>query len=311
MTPAIATRARIGLALTVALALPHAARSQTLAESPGLAYPDVQSALGLTATLAELDRARGTIVAEIGSHTVTWGDVTDTIRTMPRVASGIPFNQLYQSAVGQQMQIKALAARAESLGLDKNPIVQRRMKNIADEVLADELVVRSLAPNLAEPALRAVYDGIFANKPGPDEVQIRVIVTVTQEQASDLIRRIQGGASFVAMAKEFSKDGTAGQGGDLGYARLDMLAPEVGAVAFSLGVGQMTAYPVKSGSLWFIIRAEGRRQVAAPTFEEARFELERDVKQAGIVALKQQALKEAPVVYYGLAGKKAPEQKSK
>ena len=299
----ISAIARIVLGL--ALVLPHAARAETLAESTGLPYPDVQSAQGLSATLAELDRARGTVVAEIGSHSVTWGDVTDTIRTMPRIVSGIPFNQLYQSAVGQQMQVKALAARAESLGLDKNPIVQRRMKNIADEVLADELVVRSLAPNLAEPALRAVYDAIFANKPGPDEVQVRVIVTDTQEQAADLIRRINGGASFVGLAKEFSRDGTAGQGGDLGYVRLDMLAPEVGAVAFALGVGQMTAYPVKSGNLWFIIRSEGRRQVAPPSFEEARFQLERDVKQAGVVALKQQALKEAPVVYYGLTGKKA------
>lgn len=290
---------------------PEFAFAQSGPPPGGLPGPTIESMASLNAALVELDRAPTTIVADVGGRSVTWADVADAIRAMPAVVSGVPFNQIFQNAVVHVMQQKALAVRAEAAGLDKMVGVQRRMKNAADEALASEYLRRSLGPNLAEPALRAVYDGVVAGKPGPDEVQARMIVVDKEEMARELIQRLQGGASFTALAKEFSKDGTAEAGGELDYARRDMLAPEIGAVVFSLGVGQITAFPVKSGNLWFILQAMGRRQVAPPSFAEARAVLEKDVVNVGVPELKRQALKSADVNWYGLAGKKADDKPAK
>jgi peptidyl-prolyl cis-trans isomerase C len=274
-------------------------------QSGGLPPPSIESAAALNKALAELDRAPTTIVAEVGDRTVTSGDIAESIRQLPRISASIPFQQLYQAALTQTMQVKALAARASALGIDKGPAVQHRIKNATDSVLADELLRRSLAQNTTETVLRNVYDHMVANKTGPDEVDARLIVVDDKDLASSLIRRVGAGESFDALARQFSKDGTAANGGDLGFVRLDMLAPEIGSVVFALDVGQITAYPVHSGNLWYVIRVESRRQSAPPTFEDARFALEQDVIRNGIPDLKKQALKEATVKYYGPLGKSA------
>jgi peptidyl-prolyl cis-trans isomerase C len=276
------------------------------AEEPrgGLPKPSIATAVALNAELRELDRTPGTVIADVGNRTVTWADVADVIRSWPTVVAGVPFQQLYQAAAMQMMQERALAIRAEKVGLDKDPLVERRLRNAMDDALGQELLRRSLTANVAPPALKAVYDGVVAGKPGPEQAHVRIVVTDTESEAKDLIYRLAQGASFDETARAVSKDGTASNGGDMGFVTVDQLSPEVGAVAFSLGVGQTTAYPVKSGNHWFVVRVDERRQAGTPSFQDAEVGLERDVMHAGVDALRAQALKAVPVSYYGLAGKR-------
>lgn len=293
------------LLLALGLALPVAARAQSSASLPmvGLPLPDFQAQATLATVLVELDRSGTTVVAQVGARSVTRADVADAIRAMPVIVSVIPFQPLYQSAVVQVMQQDALGSLGEEAGMDQDPVIKRRMKNAADQVVANEFLRRSLAPNITGEALRAVYNGVIAGKPGPDEVQARIIMVSTSDEAGTLIGRLQAGADFSDLARQYSKDGTAEAGGDLGYVRLDMLAPEIGSVMFALAPNQVTAFPVKCSNSWFIIKVDGRRQSAAPDFETARPGLERDIIHAGMPELMRMALQPALVKYHGLAGK--------
>jgi peptidyl-prolyl cis-trans isomerase C len=285
------------------MALAGAAVAQ--APSQGLPPPDIGAYASLQAAVAELERSADTVVAEVGSRKITWGDIADAIHAMPQIVGGVPFPALYQRAAMQLMQQEALAQHGQNSGLDKDPIVQRRMRIAADQAMATEVLRRSLAPNITEKALRETYEAVVANKPAPDEVDARVIMVDTLDEANAVIKRLQGGANFAEQARDFSKDGTAGNGGDIGYARLDMFSPEIGAVIFALAPGQITAYPVRSQNKWFILRVESRRQPAATTFEAARSALEADVIHAGAPVLMQSAMTTVPIVYHGLTGKKA------
>lgn len=283
-----------------------------MAQSPdalpeGLPPPGPEAFASLQALETELDRSAGTVVAEVGPHAVTWGDIADVIRSMPPIAGGVPFPVLYQRAATQALEQEALALRGETTGLDKDPVVRRRMRNASDQALATEVIRRSLAPNLTEQALHATYEALVANKPAPEEVDIRLIMVNTKAEATALIGQLHSGAKFAELATKYSKDGTAPNGGELGYARQDVLSPEIGAVAFAMAPGQTTEYPVRSGSAWFIIRVESRRQPTAPTFEAARGPLEQDIIHAGAPFLMQQALKAAPVKFHGAAGTDAKE----
>lgn len=279
------------------------AAAQDLQDAPaGLPPPDPKAYASLQAFESELDRLPDTVVADVGPHAVTWGDIADMIRTMPPIAGALSYSVLYQRAVTQLIQQEALVLRAETVGLDKVPLVQRRMRNASEQALATEMLRRSLVPNLTDKAVRATYDALVANKPGPDEVRARVIMVDTQAEATGLIVRLRAGADFASLAKEYSKDGTAPNGGDLGFARIDMLSPELGAVMFALAPGQMTQYPVKVHNAWFILFVEERRQPASPSFETARPALEQDIIHAGAQMLMQEALKAAPVHYHGMAG---------
>jgi peptidyl-prolyl cis-trans isomerase C len=294
-----------------AVLLASPAIAQTEGPGPGgLPPPDIKSDATLAAALAVLDRSAATVVADVGPHTITWGDVADTIRAMPPIVGNVPFPALYQRAAMQLMQQEALVLRGEQAGLEKDPSVRRRMQDAADQAMATEVLRRSLAPNLTDKALFETYKALVANKPAPEEVQARLIMVDSEEQANELIQRLQGGADFAALARDFSKDGTAADGGELGYVRLDMLSPEIGSVMFALAPGQTTAYPIRSHNAWFIVRVEGRRQPPSPTFAAARDALEQDIIHAGAPELMREALKGAPVKYYGLTGKQAAAAKT-
>jgi hypothetical protein len=121
--------------------LAHTAVAQTSAPPPaGLPPPDARSEASLHAALAELDRSADTVVAEIGPHTVTWGDIADAIRALPPIASNVPFPTLYQRAAIQLIQQEALVLRGERSGLQNDPIMRRRMQNGSDQAMANEVL---------------------------------------------------------------------------------------------------------------------------------------------------------------------------
>ena len=82
--------------------------------------------------------------------------------------------------------------------------------------------------------------------------------------------RVKGGADFVALAKENSKDpGSKEDGGMLGFFGRNQMVPEFEKAAFELKKGEVSA-PVKSQFGWHIIKVEDRRQKPPPSFDEVK-----------------------------------------
>lgn len=271
----------------------------------GMPQMDAEAGGTWRASLDELERPRETVVASVGSREITRGEVVDAIRGLPPIVSAVPFAQLFQETAQQLMQRQALALSAEAVALDQEPVVRGRMKAAADAALANEMLRRSIAAKVSEKSLHDLYDRVVGGKPGPDMVRARIIMLDTPEDAAKVAGRLRDGADFVEVARQFSTDGTARVGGDLGYVRLDSLTPELGAVIFALAPGQTTVFPVRSGNHWFIARVEGREQQLAPSFAAARDALEQDVIHAAAPELARMALRNVVSVYYGPAGRPA------
>jgi peptidyl-prolyl cis-trans isomerase C len=249
------------------------------------------------------EKSAGTVVAEVDGRAITLGDVGDAIKELPASVAAMPFVDLYPSVLAKLVRQQALVIRAQQQALDEDPAIRRKVKAAADQVMANELLHQEISRTITEQALLDRYNKDVAGKPGPDEVHVRVIMTPTQESAMALIAELKAGADFATVAKRASQDTTAAIGGDLGYARLDGLNAEVGAVAFALQPNQFTPYPVRSAGAWFIVKVEDRRQRATPTFAEARERLEQTMLREGVGDVVTKALAGTTVREYNINGK--------
>jgi peptidyl-prolyl cis-trans isomerase C len=252
------------------------------------------------------EKSASTVVAEVDGRAVTLGDVGDAIKELPASVAALPFAELYPSVLAKLVRQQALVIRAQQQALDEDPAVRRKVKAAGDQVMANALLHEEISRTITEQKLLDRYKKEIAGKPGPEEVHVRVIMAPTEAAATALIAELKAGTDFATLAKRSSQDATASVGGDLGYAQLDGLNAEVGAVAFSLQPGQFTPYPVHSAGAWFIVKVEDRKQLGTPTFAEVRERLVQELLREGVGDVVTKALAGATVREYNINGKEVP-----
>ena len=250
----------------------------------------------MAAMAHELDRNGAVVVLMIEKIPITQAEMADVVRTMPVSFANAGFPEVSRRALDVLIGQKAMALNANKEGLDKDPDVVRRESTATERALADAWLTRQTNAAVTDQALHTKYDSDIAGRPGAEEVRARLILVPTEFEARSIIAKAQQGADFAELARTLSKAPNAANGGDLGYAALDALAPEIGPVVFALAPGQMTAYPVNSPIGYFVLRVEGRRQRATPTFEEARPKLEGALRAEAASTMIQAVLAHIKVV---------------
>jgi peptidyl-prolyl cis-trans isomerase SurA len=124
----------------------------------------------------------------------------------------------------------------------------------------------------------------------PLEVHVRQIVRHVEPDASDsdiaearrllteLQQKIQQGADFGALAKEYSQDKeTAEKGGDMGFVTRGTLARPLELAVFGLQQGQLTDAPVRSPSGLHVLQVLERKDPQRKEFASVREEVARSL----------------------------------
>jgi parvulin-like peptidyl-prolyl isomerase len=91
---------------------------------------------------------------------------------------------------------------------------------------------------------------------------------LAKQRAEAILARVKKGEDFAKLAKEYSVDGSASQGGDIGFAAKDNLAPEYADAAFSLPVGGVKL--VKTDYGYHILKVTDRKKEGLSTLEEVK-----------------------------------------
>jgi peptidyl-prolyl cis-trans isomerase C len=278
--------------------LPAAAAS-TPAGSSGA---ENSGAGSLAQLAAQFEKSADTVVADVNGTPITLGMVADRLHEFPEKFAVLPTTLVYKAALDDLIQQRALAVKARQLGLDKIAATQRQIVEATDRVLGQALVRRIVPEMVTEKAIESGYNATIAGKPGPEQVQFRVIATATDADAMIVLDRLSRGVDFGALARIASKDPSALNGGEVGYASRDRLTPEIGAVAFALMPGQITAFPVHSNGLSFILQVEGRRQQTTPTLAEAKATVTPELIKAASIEVLRKAREAVVVKDFGPTG---------
>ncbi|MBI4250939.1 MAG: SurA N-terminal domain-containing protein [Candidatus Tectomicrobia bacterium] len=112
--------------------------------------------------------------------------------------------------------------------------------------------------------------------------------------------RIRKGADFAALAKANSQDPSASKGGDMGAFKRGEMIPDLEKAAFSLAKGEVSE-PVRTSFGYHLLLVRERQNARQRTFEEARAEVEKELRQ---VRAKSMARDELRAVRYAIEDKK-------
>lgn len=145
-----------------------------------------------------------------------------------------------------------------------------------------------------EEELKAEYDARVAELP-KTEFHARHILVDDEAKAKDLIAQIDKGASFEKLATENSKDGSATEGGDLGWFMATQMVKPFSDALQQLEIGKYTATPVKSEFGWHIIKLEESRAATPPPYESVKPQLAPMVKQKIFEAHLKELVKVAKI----------------
>lgn len=145
-----------------------------------------------------------------------------------------------------------------------------------------------------EEELKAEYDARVAELP-KNEFHARHILVDDEAKAKDLVTQIDKGASFEKLATENSKDGSATEGGDLGWIMATQMVKPFSDALQQLEIGKYTATPVKSEFGWHIIKLEETRAATPPPYESVKPQLGPMVKQKKFEAHLKELVKAAKV----------------
>jgi len=119
-----------------------------------------------------------------------------------------------------------------------------------------------------------LQDAITADVPHTEtQVWARHILVSDEATALNIIEKLKSGEDFAALAKEFSTDGSASTGGDLGWFGTGAMVPEFEAAAYALEKpGDYTLTPVKSEFGFHIIQliAKQDRPLTADQYDAAK-----------------------------------------
>lgn len=175
-----------------------------------------------------------------------------------------------QEVIKTLVNIELLSQAASKAGLDKKPDVAAEIAFSQSQILAQAEITQYFKDHQASEAdLQKAYQDQLKTLDS-HEYKARHILVSDENQAKDIIAKLGKGASFAALAKQYSMDpGSKNNGGDLGdWFPATSMVPEFGAALASLKKGEYTKQPVHSQYGWHVIQLEDERTSTPPTFEE-------------------------------------------
>ncbi len=215
--------------------------------------------------------APDTVVGTVEGQPITEADLEQALTDLDPQFSRLPPEQRRAAALSAIIEIRLLAAKATTEGLDKTPEFQRRMDFLRARTLHSALVDTEVAKKITDEEIRARYDQEVANTPPVNEVKARHILVKTKEEAEAIIKELDDGADFEKLANEKTNDPSGKtSGGDLGWFGPGQMVPEFERAAFALNAGEYTKEPVQSQFGWHVIKVEDKRTKQPPAFDQVK-----------------------------------------
>lgn len=236
----------------------------------------------LAAPAAAQDAA--TVVARVGEAQITLGHVIALREVLPPQLQGAPDDRLFPVLIEQMIDQELLAQSVAGQLSDANRL---RFENEQRGFLSGVALAAAIDLAVTEPNIAAAY-AAFAEEFGAGEPvtewNAAHILVQTEEQIRAAAEAIAGGRDFAEVAREVSTDGSARQGGDLGWFGPGVMIPEFEEVVRNLQPGQVSE-PLQTRFGWHLVRLAETRIASVPPLDAVREDLVNELRREAMQTL--------------------------
>ena len=166
-------------------------------------------------------------------------------------------------------QEKLIEEAAKKANIAQDPAVKALIAERKTEIYSAELVRKNAAAHpLTDADLKKTYEEV-KKQYDPNEIKVRHILVKTEQEAKDIIKSLNAGVDFAAIAKEKSLDqGTAAQGGEIPFTNIRRIAiPGFAETAMALNKDSLLPVPFHSALGYHVIQLQDKREVPLPSFD--------------------------------------------
>ncbi|PYE88977.1 peptidylprolyl isomerase [Phyllobacterium leguminum] len=250
------------------------------------------------------------VLATVNGQPITQAEVDQASSDLDPQFSRLPAEQRRLAALAALIDIKALATKGKTEKLDQTPEFKQRMDFLQDRALHNAYFEKEIVGKISDADVRARYDKEMAATPPQNEVRARHILVKTKEEADAIIKKLDGGAKFEDLAKENSTDGSAANGGDLGYFSQGQMVPEFEKAALALEPGKYTKEPVQTQFGYHVIKLEDKRAQQPPAYDQVKEQVRSIIMRERYVDLMKKLRGDLKVSYTDPEIEKAMKQAS-
>lgn len=277
----------IALALLVGAGVGYGVFNYMGPKTEATSAPAVEAAQSAATESAQIEPAAEAVhsaddpvVAKVNGKPLYRTDVLDFIKTLPPQMQQANPKDIFPMALDQVISAKIVDEKAVSENLDNDPVVVKRLALAKTQIVRAVYAEKAIDKEFSEDLVRKAYDEIVKNMPKVEEVHARHILVDSESQAKDILAKLNGGAKFEDLAKEFSKDkSNSATGGDLGYFAQTDMVKEFADAAFALKANEYTKAPVKTQFGFHVIQSLDKRERPAPKFEDVKLQVEGQVRR--------------------------------
>ena len=246
---------------------------------------------------AEKAPATNKVIATVGKDKITEDSVFAPLAMMPP-----QFRSRYETPEGKKklferaMQMSLLSQEARRLNIDKKEDIARRIKEMADQFIVQELTKQEVMDKITvtDADMLQYYNQNKDSFAKEEKVRVNLIMFEAKDNATQQVKdqkknlaekalaRIKKGEDFEAVAKEVSEDTrTKSRGGNAGLfgrgKRTDLYGEAFEQKAFSLPVDAVSdVFQGKDG--YYIIKVMEKKPQEQETFEDVKPRIERTLK---------------------------------
>lgn len=224
-----------------------------------------------------------TVVATVNGVDITLGNVVAMRERLPAQYQQLPDETLMTGLV-QQLADQLVLAQSISAKPEDDPLaVKLQLENDRRAALANIVAEKYMSGPVDEAAVKAAYDEQVKAFVPQTEYDASHILVKTEDEAKKLLADIQGGQDFAEVAKANSTDGSAAQGGELGWFGKGQMVPEFEAAVANMKKGDV-AGPIQTQFGWHLIKLNDTRQSQPPALDEVRAQIEEQLRQKNFQA---------------------------